>query len=70
MNSIFMFAFTVENNLLLNMISIDVDVFVFVCLGVENTHSVLKGEAEMQIVTHVDHFGHSIHQNVAFRFHL
>ena len=70
MNSIFMFTLTVEDNLLFNMISIYVEIFIFVCLGVENTHSILKGKAEMQIMAHVDHFSHSIHQNITFRLHL
>ena len=40
MDSIFMFALGVEDDLLLNMISIDVDIFIFVCLRVENTYSI------------------------------
>jgi hypothetical protein len=64
-----MFPFAVEDDLLLNMISINVDIFIFVCLRVENTYSIFKGKAEVQIMAHIYHFGNSIHQNIAFRLH-
>jgi len=65
-----MLAIAVEDDLLLNMISINVDIFIFVCLRVENTYSIFKGKAEVQIMTHINHFGNPIHQNIALRFHL
>ncbi len=70
MNSIFMLTFTVEDYLLFDMISINVDIFIFVCLRVENSDSIFKGKTKVQIMAHIDHFSDSIDQNIALRLHL
>lgn len=65
-----MFALSIKNDLLFHVISIDVNSLVLVGFGVQHRHSILEGKTQLQVMSEINHFRHSIHQDVAFGVHI
>lgn len=66
MNSFYVFSFIVEDQLLFYMITIDINVLVFICLLEEKTYSIFDGETKLKVIAKIDDFGYSIHKDIFF----
>lgn len=64
MNSFDVFSFIVEDQLLFYMITIDINVLVFICLLEEKTYSIFDGETKLKVIAKIDDFGYSIHKDI------
>jgi len=70
MNTIFMPALGVELYLLLDVVAVDEDTFVFICLGVKNSHSVFKCKIQLKVGPQIDDFSDSVDHHETFGLHV
>ena len=66
MNSFNVLSFIVENQLLFYMITIDINVLVFVCLSEEKTYPIFDGETKLKFIAKINYFGYSIDKDIFF----
>lgn len=66
MDSFNVFTFIVEDQLLFYMITIDINVLVFISLSEEKTYPIFDGKTKLKLIAKIDYFGYSIYKDIFF----
>lgn len=61
-----MLSLGVEYNLLLKVVSVDVDILIQICFSEEYSYSIFHSKVELQIISQVKNLSHSVDHNVFF----
>jgi hypothetical protein len=66
MDTLGVFPLGIKDHLLLKMVTVDIDVLVFVGPSIEDSHSIFYGEIDLEIAPKIDNLSDSVDDDILF----
>lgn len=66
MDSLDMLPLGVDDDFFLKMVAVDIDILILVSFSIENGHSVLHCEIDLQVLAEVHDLGHAVDYHILF----